>query len=42
MRASLGDALQDRVGTLHGRRNQARSMADLVEKALDADKAGRS
>ena len=46
LKASQDEALQDRVGTVHGLREQrsdeAGSMADLVVKAIEADSAGRS
>lgn len=46
LKASQDEALQDRVGTVRGLQEEAcgnaRSMADLVMKAIEADEAGSS
>ena len=46
LKASQDEAMQDRLGTVRGLQAEssaeARSMADLVMKAIEAEAAGRS
>jgi transcriptional regulator len=46
LKASQDEAMQDRLGTVHGLReetsDEARSMADLVVKAIEVEATGRS